>query len=50
MYIVKEKGTGKAVSKPYKSRSRANARMDKLDNAYGCYHYFVEVYEEEKGE
>ena len=41
-YVVVDGRTGEVVSKPYKSRSRASARADKLDNAYGAYRYRVE--------
>jgi len=39
-YIV-DLRTGEQVGSDYKSRSRASARADKLDNAYGAYRYQV---------
>jgi hypothetical protein len=40
MYEVRERGTDKLMG-TYKSRTRARNRVDALDNAYGCYHYYV---------
>lgn len=42
MYQVIDKGTG-AVMGTYKTRQRAQAKRDKLDNAYGAYHYYVKA-------
>lgn len=41
MYAIIDRQTGLQVGKPYKSKSRANARVDKLDNEYGAYRYYV---------
>lgn len=31
--------TGQRVGKPYKNKSRARRRVDRLDNEYGAYRY-----------
>jgi hypothetical protein len=41
--IVIDRHTGLQVGKPYTSLSRARARVDKLDNAYGAYRYSVKM-------
>lgn len=41
MFIVIDKQTGQQVGKAYASRVGASRRVDKLDNAYGAYRYFV---------
>jgi hypothetical protein len=40
-YQVIDGRTGLPVGKPYTSYSKALARVDKLDNAYGAYRYSV---------
>jgi hypothetical protein len=40
-FEVVDSKTGKVVGKPYSSRSRARARVDKLDNEYGGYRFKV---------
>lgn len=40
-YEIVDTKTGKVVGKPYNSRSRARARVDRLDNEYGAYRYRV---------
>jgi hypothetical protein len=40
-YLVIDSRTGLSVGKPYTSFSKALARVDKLDNAYGAYRYTV---------
>jgi hypothetical protein len=40
-FEVYDPKTNKVVGGPYASRSRARARADKLDNAYGAYRYRV---------
>lgn len=40
MFEVREKGTNALIG-TYSTRSRANNKRDKLDQAYGCYHYYV---------
>lgn len=42
VYVVIDMRTGKQMGKEYATRSRASARADKLDNAYGAYRYRVE--------
>ena len=41
MYKIIDCKTGLQVGKSYKSASRARARVDALDNAYGGYRYSV---------
>lgn len=41
LYVIIDRQTGLQVGQPYKSRSRASRRVDKLDNAYGAYRYYV---------
>jgi hypothetical protein len=43
VYVVIDGQTGNQVGGEYKSRSRASARVDKLDNAYGAYRYRVQT-------
>jgi hypothetical protein len=43
MYIIIDRKTGCQVGGPYKSRSRASNRVDKLDNAYGGYRYTIKL-------
>ena len=43
VYVVIDGRTGQQVGGEYKSRSRASARADKLDNAYGAYRYRVQA-------
>jgi len=43
MYRIVDTKTGQQVGKNYKSRSRARAQADKLDNAYGAYRYIVRI-------
>ena len=40
-FEIVDSKTGKVVGKPYSSRSRARARVDRLDNEYGAYRYKV---------
>ena len=40
-YVVIDRHTQQQVGGRYQSRSRARARVDKLDNAYGAYRYSV---------
>lgn len=40
-YIVCERGTDKQIGGIYTDKRRARRRVDALDNAYGCYHYYV---------
>ena len=40
-YYVIDRHTRKPVGKPYKSKARARARVDVLDNEYGAYRYGV---------
>ena len=40
-FEIVDSKTGKVVGKPYNSRSRARARVDKLDNEYGGYRFKV---------
>lgn len=42
MYGVYEIGTNKLI-KTYKTVSMARKSRDKLDNAYGCYHYYYKA-------
>lgn len=39
-YQVVEKGSLRVIS-THKTRVAASRKVDRLDNAYGCYHYFV---------
>lgn len=40
VYQVVEKGTLNVIS-THSTRVAASRKVDRLDNAYGCYHYFV---------
>lgn len=40
VFQVVEKGTLKVMS-THNTRIAASRKVDRLDNAYGCYHYFV---------
>lgn len=40
-YEIVDSKTGKVLGKPYNSRSRARARVDRLDNEYGGYRFKV---------
>lgn len=40
-YVIIDRHTMQQVGQPYKSRSRASARVNKLDNTYGAYRYSV---------
>lgn len=40
-YVIIDKKTKRAVSGEYQCKRRARRRVDKLDNAYGCYQYRV---------
>lgn len=40
-YVIIDRHTMEQVGKPYTVRSKARARVDKLDNAYGAYRYCV---------
>lgn len=40
-FEIVDSKTGKVMGKPYSSRSRARARVDRLDNEYGAYRYKV---------
>lgn len=40
-FEIVDSKTGKVVGKPYNSRSRARARVDRLDNEYGGYRFKV---------
>ena len=40
-FEIVDSKTGKVIGKPYSSRSRARARVDRLDNEYGAYRYKV---------
>lgn len=40
-YQIMDRHTSQPVGKPYGSRTRANRRVDVLDNAYGAYRYYV---------
>ena len=42
VYAIYERITNKIIG-TYKNRTRANNKRDKLDNAYGSYHYGVKV-------
>jgi len=41
IYKIIDTKTGLQIGKDYSSRSRANRRVDKLDNEYGGYRYSV---------
>lgn len=45
-YVIIDRQTRAAVSKPYQSLSRARHRADNLDNEYGAYRYMVMPYVE----
>lgn len=40
-YVIIDRHTMQQVGKPYTNRSRARARVDKLDMQYGAYRYSV---------
>lgn len=40
-YVIIDRHTMQQVGKRYSNRSRARARVNKLDNAYGAYRYSV---------
>ena len=40
IYKVLERGTNKPMG-TFKTRKSASNKVDKLDNAYGSYHYYV---------
>ena len=40
-FEIVDSKTGKVIGKPYSSKSRARARVDRLDNEYGAYRYQV---------
>lgn len=40
-YVIIDRHTMLQVGRPYTNRSRARARVDKLDNQYGAYRYSV---------
>lgn len=42
-YQIIDARTGLTIGRPYKSRSRAYRRADKLDLAYGGYRYTVRI-------
>ena len=45
-YQIVDRHTGLKVGKPYSCRKRARSRVDRLDNEYGGYRYYlVEVAE-----
>ena len=44
-FLIMDRKTGAQVGKPYTSRSRANNRVNRLDNEYGAYRYFVKAAE-----
>ena len=41
MYQIIDHQTGATIGKPYKNRTTARNKADKLDNAYGAYRYYV---------
>lgn len=41
VYVIIDTHTGLQVGGEYKSRNRAARRVDRLDNEYGGYRYFV---------
>lgn len=41
MYQVIDRHTGLPVGKPCKTRVAASRKVDRLDNAYGAYRYYV---------
>lgn len=46
-YLIIDGKTGQQIGKPYQSRRRASARVDRLDNEYGAYRYRVKpIYQE----
>ena len=44
-YQIFDRKYNKPVGKPYSSKERCRTRRDKLDNAYGAYHYYIKEVE-----
>lgn len=44
-YIVIDTRTEQAVSRPYSTRAKAQAKADQLDNRFGAYRYAVQARE-----
>lgn len=45
MLEIIDRQTGYRVGKPYNDRIRARRRVDRLDNEYGAYRYYVRAIE-----
>lgn len=42
-YQVYDRHTGYPVGRPLNTRAAANRKVDRLDNAYGAYRYYVQI-------
>jgi hypothetical protein len=43
MFIIIDKQTGQQVGRSYSTRVSASRRVDRLDNEYGAYRYYVQA-------
>lgn len=41
LFVVIDRQSGKQVGQPCKTRIAASRKVDRLDNAYGAYRYYV---------